>query len=149
MTWVTRFNHFNVSVADMDASLGFYHGVLGLPLRGRGNVQYRHLDEIVGLPDTEIEWAELELPGGGLIELFRYAHPPGATVDPSVNNPGTTHLALEVTDIDQAYADLNAAGVAVASHGPVEIPFGDWAGWRCLYARDPDGVTIELSQPPS
>jgi len=148
MTWVTRFNHFNVSVSDMDASIRFYRGVLGLTLRGRGTVSYRHLDKIVALQDTEIEWAELDIPGGGLIELFCYVNPPGITVDPSVNNRGTTHFALEVSDIDQAYADLAEAGVSVASDGPVEIPFGDWAGWRCLYARDPDGVTIELSQPP-
>ena len=148
MSWVTRFNHFNVSVADMDASLGFYQGVLGLELTGRGTVRYPHLDEIIGLEATEIQWAELEIPGGGLIELFRYAHPPGVAVDPTVNNPGTTHLALEVSDIDQAYAELTAAGAPVASQGPVEIPFGDWASWRCLYVRDPDGVTIELSQPP-
>jgi len=148
MTWVTRFNHFNVSVADMDASLRFYRGVLGLALRGRGEVSYRHLDEIVGLDGTQIEWAELDIPGGGLIELFRYAHPEGIAVDPTVNNRGTTHFALEVSDIDQAFADLTAAGARVESSGPVEIPFGDWAGWRCLYARDPDGVTIELGQPP-
>lgn len=148
MTWVTRFNHFNVSVADMDASIRFYHNVLGLKLRGRGKVRYRHLDEIVGLEGTDIEWAELDIPGGGLIELFRYAHPEGEIVDPTVNNRGTTHLALEVSDIDMAFADLVAAGVPVASRRPVEVPFGDWAGWRCLYARDPDGVTIELSQPP-
>lgn len=148
MTWVTGFNHFNVSVSDMDASIRFYAGVLGLPLRGRGTVSYPHLDEIVGLPATEIEWAELDIPGGGLIELFRYVKPPGIPVDPSVNNSGTTHFALEVSDIDQAYADLAGAGAPTASPGPVEIPFGDWAGWRCLYAKDPDGVTIELGQPP-
>ena len=148
MTWVTRFNHFNVSVADMDASIRFYQDVLGLILRGRGQVRHQHLDKIVGLEDTDIEWAELEIPAGGLIELFHYAHPVGITVDPTVNNRGTTHLALEVNDIDRAFADLTAAGVPIASQAPVEIPSGDWAGWRCLYARDPDGVTIELSQPP-
>ncbi len=148
MTQVTRFNHFNVSVSDMDASIRFYSEVLGLSLRGRGTVKYPHLDEIIGLHHTEIEWAELEIPGGGLIELFRYIAPHGVAVDPSVNNSGTTHFALEVRDIAQIHLDLVRAGVPVASSGPVEIPFGDWAGWRCLYAKDPDGITIELCQPP-
>jgi lactoylglutathione lyase len=148
MTQVTRFNHFNVSVSDMDASIHFYSEVLGLSLRGRGTVSYPHLDKIIGLDNTEIEWAELDIPGGGLIELFRYIAPQGVVVDPSVNNSGTTHFALEVRDINQLHQDLVRAGVPVASPGPVEIPFGDWAGWRCLYAKDPDGITIELGQPP-
>ena len=148
MSWITRFNHFNVSVSDMDRSIGFYRDVLGLNLRGRGVVRYQHLDRIIGLEGTEIEWAELDIPGGGMIELFRYVHPTGSPVDPAVNNSGTTHFALEVSDIDLAYADLARAGARIQSSAPVTIPFGDWAGWRCLYARDPDGVTIELSQPP-
>ena len=65
MSQVVSFNHFNVTVSDMDRSLGFWQDLLGLELLGRGVVEYPHLDRIVGLENTRIEWAELALPGGG------------------------------------------------------------------------------------
>jgi catechol 2,3-dioxygenase-like lactoylglutathione lyase family enzyme len=41
------------------------------------------------------------------------------------------------------------AGVTVRS-GPVLIEDeGDWHGFRCVYALDPDGFTVELLQRPS
>lgn len=145
---VIGLNHFSVSVADIDASLRFYQDLLGLTLTGRGRVQYPHLDQIVGHQDTDIEWAELEVPGGGMLELFRYHHPQGRPVDPAVINPGTTHLAFTVDNIHSLTQRLQAEGAETASGEPVQIPFGDWEGWLDLYVKDPDGVTIELSQHP-
>lgn len=145
---VAGFNHFNVSVADMDRSLTFWHELLELDLLGRGTVRYPHLDQIVGLRDTEIEWAELRLPSGGLIELFRYHHPPGEHRTHGVNDSGTTHLCLEVEGIDEVVARLRRAGVPTLSEEPVRIPFGDWEGFRCVYVKDPDGITIELVERP-
>ena len=146
---VRAFNHFNVSVADLDRSVHFYRDLLGLELLGRGRVAYPHLDEIIGLPGTDIEWAELAVPEGGIVELFRYHHPPGRPVDPAVNNPGTTHLAFTVRGIDVLAERLHDGGVETVSRAPVEIPFGDWAGYRDLYVTDPDGVMVELVEPPS
>ena len=144
---VVRFNHFNVSVADLDAALPFWTDGLELQLLGRGTVSYQHLDTIVGLPDTSIEWAELDLPGGGLVELFRYRAPAGAPVEPAVNRPATTHLAVEVDDLDGQLARLTPYARRVVS-APVTIPFGDWGGWRCVYVEEPNGVTVELLQRP-
>jgi catechol 2,3-dioxygenase-like lactoylglutathione lyase family enzyme len=144
---VTRINHFNISVRDMDEALRFWEEGLELPLKGRGRVRYPHLDVIVGLPDSDIEWAELALPDGALIELFRYHSPTGEPVDPSVQNPGTTHLCLEVDDLDDRVRRLRSLGYPPVSD-PVTIPFGDWAGWLCVYLREANGVTIELVQSP-
>jgi catechol 2,3-dioxygenase-like lactoylglutathione lyase family enzyme len=144
---VQAVNHFNVSVRDMDQALVFWEQGLGLQRSGRGRVQFPHLDVITGLPGTDIEWAELPLPGGALIELFRYHRPEGRPVDPQVINAGTTHLCLEVTDIDSHHQRLAAAGFEPFS-APVTIPFGDWAGWRCLYVREPNGVVVELVERP-
>jgi catechol 2,3-dioxygenase-like lactoylglutathione lyase family enzyme len=146
---VRRINHVNVSVADMDVALTFWEHGLGLPLLGRGRVEYPHLDEIVGLPDTCIEWAELRVDDGSLVELFRYHRPAGSPVDPAVNNPGTTHFAFEVDDVDAVVRRLQSLGVPTASPSAVTMPFGDWKGWRCIYVREPNGVTVELLQAPA
>jgi catechol 2,3-dioxygenase-like lactoylglutathione lyase family enzyme len=148
MTRVRGFNHFSVTVADMDESLTFWRDLLELEETGRGTVEYEHLDRIVGHAGTVIEWAELKLPTGGLIELFRYHRPTGTAQRLDVIDPGSTHICLEVSDLDGLMSRLDRAGFHARSGKPVTIPFGDWEGFRCVYVSDPNGVTVELSEPP-
>ena len=149
MPRITGFNHFNAAVSDMDGALGFWRDLLGLELLGRGVVEYDYLDQIVGLTGTRIEWAELALPGGGLVELFRYLSPAGRPLGGTVNDPGKTHLCLEVDDLDGLLAKLHAAGTRSAHPAPVEIPRGDWRGFRCVYVYAPDEVVVELVERPA
>lgn len=145
---VVGLDHVAITVADMDRSLAFWRDLLGLELLGRGEVAYEHLDHVTGLAGTRIEWAELALPGGRVIELFRYAAPVGSPVAPAPNDPGATHLCLRVRDLDTLIERLRGAGVSLRSPAPVEIPTGEWSGWRDIYVHDPDGVVVELSEPP-
>jgi catechol 2,3-dioxygenase-like lactoylglutathione lyase family enzyme len=149
MPKIIGFNHFSATVADMEPALRFWRDLLGLELLGRGVVEYEHLDQIVGLTGTKIEWAELALPGGGLIELFRYLSPPGTRLAGNVNDPGKTHLCLEVQELDSLLGRLRAAGIRSASPRPVEIPRGNWQGFRCAYVFAPDGVVVELAERPA
>jgi catechol 2,3-dioxygenase-like lactoylglutathione lyase family enzyme len=146
---ITGFNHFGVSVTDMDGALAFWRDLLGLQLLGRGVVEYEHLDKIVGLGGTRIEWAELALPGGGLVELFRYLSPGGRRLGGEVNDAGKIHLCLEVNDLDGLLTRLHGAGVRSAYPAPVEIPKGDWRGFRCVYVFAPDDVVVELVERPA
>jgi len=149
MSKVVAFDHFNVTVSDMDRSLAFWRDLLGLDLLGRGIVEYPHLDEIVGLRDTRIEWAELALPGGGMIEVFRYHRPAGSAVRPRIPDPGCTHVCLEVEGLDRLVERLREAGVNTRSRRAVRIPFGDWKDVKSIYVQDPDGVTVELIEKPA
>ena len=149
MSQVVAFNHFNVTVSDVDRSLAFWHGLLGLELLGRGIVEYPHLDEIVGLENTRIEWAELALPAGGMIEVFRYHRPVGSAVRPRISDPGCTHVCLEVQQLDHLVERLRDAGVNTRSRRAVRIPFGDWKDVKSIYIQDPDGVTVELIEKPN
>lgn len=149
MPEITRFNHVGVTVTDMDSALDFWRDLLGLTLLGRGVVEYEHLDHIVGLAGTRIEWAELALPGGGLVELFRYLSPGGRRLGGEVNDAGKTHFCLEVKDLDGLLERLHRAGVRSAYPAPVEIPKGDWRGFRCVYVFAPDDVVVELVERPS
>lgn len=148
---VTGLHHVSVTVADMDRALAFWSTALGLELAGRGTVRYEHLDRITGLTGTEIEWAEVLVPGGGIIELFRYREPadgrPDAASEP--HDRGATHVCLQVTGLDSMLDRLIAAGHRPRSPGAVRIPSGAWAGWRDVYVHSPDGVIVELSEPPS
>jgi catechol 2,3-dioxygenase-like lactoylglutathione lyase family enzyme len=62
-------------------------------------------------------------------------------------NVGVSHLALEVDDIDAVYRRMKAADIEFVSP-PVLITEGiNKEGYAC-YLRDPDGITLELVQPP-
>jgi catechol 2,3-dioxygenase-like lactoylglutathione lyase family enzyme len=149
MPEIARFNHFGVTVSEMDRALVFWRDLLRLELLGHGVVEYDHLDQIVGLKGTRIEWAELALPGGGLIELFRYLSPSSRPLGGDVNSPGKTHLCLEVKDLDGLVRRLHEAGTRTAYPEPVKIPKGDWRGFRCVYVFAPDDVVVELVERPA
>lgn len=145
MTPITGIDHFGVTVADVDRSLAFWRGQLGLEVAGRGVVEWEHLDRLVALPDTRIEWVELRIPDGGTVELSQYHRPVGAPTEPGEENePGRSHVSLLVDDLAALLAQLVAAGVRTRTPEPVDIPVGSYAGGKAAYVFDPDGVEIEL-----
>ena len=142
-------DHFGVTVSDMERSLGFWRDRLGLEETGRGVVEWEHLDRLVALPNTKIEWVELAIPGGGTVELSQYHRPVGGAVAPGEENePGRSHLSLLVDDLGATFADLRAAEVRTRTDSVVEIPRGSYAGGKAVYVFDPDGVEVELIQRP-
>jgi len=147
---VQRLGHVGLTVRDLDASLAFWRDHLCLRELGRGLVEWEHLDRIIGLDGTQIEWAELELPGGVILEFFAYRQPAGAPLPPGgMNRPGMTHICLEVDHIEQVVERLAAAGYQARSRELVTIPRGDYKDFKCVYFLDPDGVTLELSERPA
>jgi catechol 2,3-dioxygenase-like lactoylglutathione lyase family enzyme len=147
MARVTGVDHVGVTVSEMDRSLAFWRDLLGLEVLGRGTVEWEHLDRLVALEGTRIEWCELALPGGGKVELSRYHRPVGAPVAPGEENePGRSHLSLLVDDLAGMLANLRDAGVPARTEEPVEIPVGAYAGGKAAYVFDPDGIELELIQ---
>ena len=112
-------------VRELDASLNFYHEILGLPLRHRA-ASYAQLDS-----------------GATRLGLFTQAAM-AATLGREVA-AGTAGEAFElgffVDDCDAAYAELAAAGVALVAP-PTDREWGQ----RTAYVSDPDGNLIELVQ---
>ena len=145
MAQVAGVDHVGVTVSDVDRSLGFWRDLLGLSVTGRGIVEWEHLDRLVALPETKIEWCELALPGGGKVELSQYHHPIGDVVAPGEENePGRSHLSLLVDDLTEMLAFLRAHGVRARTTDPVIIPVGSYQGGKAAYVFDPDGIELEL-----
>jgi catechol 2,3-dioxygenase-like lactoylglutathione lyase family enzyme len=105
-------------------------------LRDRGAGSAGAVGEILGTGDAQVEWADLALPDGRVLELLRLpGGPPSA---------GSGHFALGVADAEALHGRLREAGVPLRSE-PVTIDdAGDWQGARCFYAEDPDGTVVEL-----
>lgn len=113
-------------VADLDRSLAFYVGQLGLELGHRSGA-YAQL--VTGR--TRVALYERD----ALQETLGFALRP-----PVLDRPGF-ELGFKVADADAAFRELVEGGAAAASP-PADR---DW-GQRTAYVRDPDGHLIELVQ---
>ena len=143
-----RLDHVSVTVRDLESSLGFYVGLLGLPLIARGVSDDAELAEIMGREDVSIRWADIEVGDALVLELIEFMRPIGTPITKTLWDPGATHIGLQVGDVDAVHERLREAGVQVVSK-PVRLTEeGDWHGVRVHYAIDPDGTWIELVQRP-
>src|SRR5512132_542411 len=109
MATVIGIDHFGITVADVERALAFWRDMLGFEEAGRGTIEWEHLDRLVALPDTKIEWVDLRIPGGGTVELSQYHRPVGIAVEPGEENePGRSHVSLLVDDLASMLARLRA-----------------------------------------
>jgi catechol 2,3-dioxygenase-like lactoylglutathione lyase family enzyme len=150
VTELRRIHHTGYTVSDLDASLGFYRDLLGLEVVATQEKQGGYLAAIVGYPEAHVRMAHLRVPGDEhVVELFEYLAPTGARsgrLEP--RDVGTSHLCLVVDDLPALYERLLEAGVDTFVSPPVEVDTGINTGGYALYLRDPDGIPVELFQPP-
>jgi catechol 2,3-dioxygenase-like lactoylglutathione lyase family enzyme len=145
---ITGAHHTSYTVSDLDRSLAFYVGLLGCEVIWQREIRDEYFRQIVGLPGAIVRAAQLRIPGSQhVLELFEYIEPRGMAADVRNANPGSSHIAWFVDDLPAAYEELAGKGVAFRSP-PVEINAGANRGGWAAYALDPDGITVELFQPP-
>ena len=140
------------TVSDMDKALDFYTRVL--PFEKISDVEtfgdeFEHLSGVFG---ARVRVVRLKL-GDEVLELTEYFTPQGRPipVDSRSNDRWFQHVAIIVSDMDKAYAQLRANKVRHASTGPQTLPayITAAAGIRAFYFKDPDDHVLEiLSFPP-
>jgi catechol 2,3-dioxygenase-like lactoylglutathione lyase family enzyme len=144
-----RLHHTGYTVSNLDRSVAFYRDLLGCEVLATQEKQGGYLAAIVGYPDAHVRMAHLRLPGSEhVIELFEYLAPAGSRADVEPHNVGASHLCFIVDDLHTLYARLGEQGVESFVSPPVEVDTGINRGGLALYLRDPDGITVELFQPP-
>jgi len=95
-----------------------------------------------------VKAALLRIPGSNHhVELFQYLTPLGQPVTARPCDPGSSHLALLVDDLPGWHERLRSSGATFVSP-PVQIDAGPNRGGYAAYLRDPNGILIELFQPP-
>jgi catechol 2,3-dioxygenase-like lactoylglutathione lyase family enzyme len=86
--------------------------------------------------------------GAETIELTQYLAPEGRPIpaDWRSNDHWFQHIAIVVSDMDEAYRHLRGHKVRHASTGPQTIPASNRAagGIRAFYFKDPDGHNLEI-----
>lgn len=148
MAGIVGAHHTSFTVVELERSLAFFREVLGLELVFTREVRDDYLGRIVGLPGAVVKAALLRIPGTNHhLELFEYIHPAGEAHRPRPCDPGSSHLALLVDDLPAFYQRLRSHGADFASE-LVLITAGPNRGGYGVYLRDPNGIVIELFQPP-
>ena len=147
MAGILGAHHTSFTVADLERSLAFWRDGLGLEVLFTREVREDYFDRIVGLANCVVKAAMLRLPGGYLVELFEYIQPRGQACRPRPCDPGSCHLSLLVDDLPAFVQKLRTQGLAL-DREPVPITAGPNRGGYALYLPDPNGVLIELFQPP-
>ena len=138
-------HHVGVTVRDLDASIRFYHDVLGLEFRNEPSPWFEgdDLGRAVGVPGAVLRQVSLRL-GDSTLELLEYEQPPSDTAGPLRSQSlGASHVAFLVDDIEAAKAELETKGIEFFS-GVNVVDEGVLAGWRWVYFSDPDGYPLEL-----
>lgn len=145
--------HFSFTVSDIDRSVAFYADVLGMKSLGIHTHDQPYTSVQVGFPNTVLRAARLTIEGippsrsGHVLGLIEYVSPRGEPTDTTTNRPGSAHMAFEVDDLRAMVEKLKHQGVHFKSE-PVEITAGPNKGGITIYFYDPDGITLELVQPP-
>jgi len=138
-------HHVGITVKDLDASIRFYHDVLGLEFSNEPSPWFEspELGPAVGVPGAALRQVSLML-GDTTLELLEYKSPPSHTDAPlKSNNVGASHVAILVDDIEATRAELEAKGIEFYSDVNT-VDEGVLASWRWVYFEDPDGYPLEL-----
>lgn len=125
-TLITGFHHVAIIASNYDRSKEFYTKILGLDVIAE---TYR---------SERQSWKlDLQIPGGGQLELFSFPNPPDRVSRPEAC--GLRHLAFCVLDIEGEIARLTKLGVDLE---PVRVD--TLTGSRFTFFADPDELPIEL-----
>jgi len=136
-----RFCHLVVGVTDMDRALSFYRGLLGMDVVFDQLISGESFDAALHASRKQEGRVVGGLIGGLMIELLSLGGAKPAET-PKRGVVGIQNISLSVTDLDDTYRRVIAAG-----YEPDQQPF-EIAGVRMFFVKDPDGTPVEFIELP-
>ncbi|HSR22970.1 MAG TPA: VOC family protein [Candidatus Eisenbacteria bacterium] len=142
---ITRIDHLNIVVSDLEEARAFFL-LLGFTEGLGADLDPAFLQRLTGIAGASGRFVTMRHAGSNTtIELLRFDASGGA--DPQLGRAdriGLRHLAFAVADIDAVVARLQAAGTTFLS------PVQTWekTGKRLVYLLGPDGILLELAEYP-
>lgn len=130
-------HHYAITVSDLDRAVEFYRDTLGLDVLSRFSVEGEAFATGVGVDDASADFVHMDA-GDARLELVSYEPEGDRRPEPRLNEPGATHLGLEVDDL-AAVAEELPDGVETLS-GPQTTE----SGTTIMFVVDPEGNLIEL-----
>ena len=134
-----------LTVGDMDESLKYWNGLLGLELAGDKSFSSdAAMLDLMGLP----KGASYRMAGGLIsgskarIELIEIKGVPRKPFDLRVTDANASGIALRVGHIHDLLAKIKAQGGPVLSKGGALVEWSDTI--RNVFVKDPNGLNLEL-----
>ncbi len=136
-----------MTVSNADRSIAFYRDVLSFEKVSDEEKLGEDIERATGVFGARVRVVTMRL-GNESIELTEYLTPKGRPIPAGSrsNDRWFQHIAIVVSDMDRAYAQLRAAKVEHVSTAPQRIPGTNKAaaGIRAFYFRDPDEHNLEV-----
>ena len=145
---VQRVAMIGFTVSDMDRSVAFYSDVLSFEKVADFQTTGPLYDHLQGVFGSRVRIVHMRL-GDQIVELTQYVAPPDGRPIPvpsRSNDLWFEHMAIVVSDMDQAYETLQRHQVRQISPEPQTIPPSNVpaAGIKAIKFRDPEGHDLEL-----
>jgi catechol 2,3-dioxygenase-like lactoylglutathione lyase family enzyme len=137
-------HHVGITVRDLEESLQWYERMFGVEREFIAHGSGPDLAKAVGVPDVKLSFAFLRF-GSCVVELLQYDNEREDSYRRSSADVGSTHVCIDVPDLQASYEELLAKGVEFLAP-PLPIDDGPLAGCSFAYFKDPNGVTLEVSQ---
>jgi catechol 2,3-dioxygenase-like lactoylglutathione lyase family enzyme len=144
---VTSVDAIGITVKEMDRSVKFYTEVLGFKKISDIELAGPEYEQLQGIFGLRMRVVRLQL-GDEFIELTDYLTSGGRSIpeDAKSNDLVFQHIAIVVSNMEQAYKRLRSYNVMHVSTSPQTIPASNIAaaGVKAFYFRDPDMHNLEL-----
>ncbi|MGO4417499.1 VOC family protein [Streptomyces sp. MCAF7] len=141
---IQRMDNVLIVVDDLEAVIAFFVE-LGMELEGKGPLEWRGAERVIGLDDVRQDIAMLRVPDGhGRVELAKFHRPKAITPEPkdaSANTLGLRRIMFAVDDIEDVVARLRAHGAELVG----EIVQYENI-YRLCYVRGPEGIVVGLAE---
>ncbi|MFB6638278.1 VOC family protein [Streptomyces chartreusis] len=141
---IQRMDNVLIVVDDLDAVIAFFVE-LGMELEGKGPLEWRGAERVIGLDDVQQDVAMLRVPDGhGRVELAKFHRPKAITPEPKhapANTLGLRRVMFAVDDIDDVVARVRAHGAELVG----EIVQYENV-YRLCYVRGPEDIVVGLAE---
>lgn len=144
---VTKVDAIGITVKDMNRSVQFFTEALGFKKISDKELQGTELENLEGIFGLHIRVVRMQL-GDEFIELTDYLTSGGRSIPEGQksNDLSFQHIAIVVSDMDKAYAQLRKFNVEFVSTAPQTLPksIPGAEGIKAFYFHDPDNHNLEL-----
>ena len=147
MTNKIKFVHTNLIAKDWKRLAQFYIDVFDcVPVYPERELEGGWIDRITKIPNVTINGIHLQLPGfqdGPTLEIFQYSPESATDNNPVINDPGFSHIAFHVDNVEEVLQRLIVHG-GQAYGELIEKEFAGIGLLRVIYATDLEGNIIEI-----
>jgi catechol 2,3-dioxygenase-like lactoylglutathione lyase family enzyme len=141
---IQRMDNVLIVVDDLDEVIAFFVE-LGMELEGKGPIEGRWVERIIGIDGVQQDVAMLRTPDGhGRIELAMFHTPKAIRAEPKdapANTLGIRRIMFAVDDIEDVIARLRTRGAE---------PVGEVVQYEDVYllcyVRGPEGIVVGLAE---